>query len=158
MAGGPVFPHSAFPVTAGNVFPYVYVGGGTNSKQDVGLGVVGSLGADSTWRLRFKMPTTIPTGTFTFKAWALANASSGVAKYTLKWANVAAGSSPSGASLSSEAQQTVTWTAVDIYNESSFAPALTPTANNEIVADLVFNSTGWTLTATSCWIVSVVWV
>lgn len=160
MAAGPIFPHSAFPVTAGNVFPFIYVGGGANSKQDVGLGVAASIGADSTWRLRFKMPTGIPGGTFTFKAWALANATSGVAKYTVSWANVAAGSSPSGATLSGEAQQTLTWGAGDNdkYKESSFATSLVPAGNNEIVTDMVFNTSGWTLAQPSCWIVSVVWV
>jgi hypothetical protein len=39
MAGGPIFPNSAFPVTNGFVFPNFHVGAGANSKQDEGLGV-----------------------------------------------------------------------------------------------------------------------
>lgn len=34
MAGGPLFPHSAIPVTAAMVFPNVHVGAGANSKHD----------------------------------------------------------------------------------------------------------------------------
>lgn len=159
MAGALIFPHSQFPVTAGNVFPYIYVGGGSNSKQDVGLGVLGSIGADSTWRLRFQIPTTLPSGTAKLRLLALANASSGNAKVTPAVANVAAGSSPSAASLTNESQITVTWGAgdADKYKEAKQTLATAPTAGVEFVCDLVFNTTGFTLSVASLWIVSIVW-
>lgn len=160
MAGGPIFPQSAFPVTAGNVFPFVYVGGGANSKQDVGMGVAASIGADSTWRLRFQMPTTLPAGTAKLRLIALANATSGSAKITPAMATVAMAASPSGATLANESQVTLTWAAGDNdkYKESKVAIAnTTVTAAQILVVDLVFNTASWTLAQPSCWIASIVW-
>src|SRR4051812_10260889 len=97
MAAGPLFPNSAYPVTTGRVFPGFHVGAGATSKHDQGLQVEASLGADAIWRLRFVMPTTLPTGTLTLRLLLLANATSGVARINPKWVSVAAGVSPSGA-------------------------------------------------------------
>jgi hypothetical protein len=159
MAGGPIFPCSAFPVTAGRVFPTVYVGGGANSKQDVGLGVQASVGADSIWRLRFQIPTTLPSGTPKLRMLALANATSGAAKVTPACANVAAGASPSAATLVNETQVTMTWAAGDNdkYKESKVALTTVPTAGSMFVIDVTFNTTSWTLAQVSCWFVSIVW-
>ena len=109
MAGGPIFPHSAFPVTADRVFPNFHVGAGANSKHDEGLGVEASVGADSTWRLRFQMPPSLPTGTGKLRLLALANATTGVAKVNPKWVSVAVEEDPSSATLNAETTQTVTW-------------------------------------------------
>ena len=161
MAGGPVFSHSAFPVTAGNVFPNFHVGAGANSKQDEGLGVAASIGADSTWRLRFKMPpTTLPSGTFKLDLWALANATTGDAKVNPKWASVATEESPSGATLNAEGTSTLTWGAGDndqYKNLKITLDADTPVAGETIVLDLVFETTSWTLAQVSTWQASVIW-
>jgi hypothetical protein len=158
MAGGPFFPHSVYPVTAGSVFPNVHVGGGANSKHEEGLGVAASLAADATWRLRFQIPPAIPTGTAKLLLRALANASTGVAKVTPQLAKVAGGASPSGAALTAEAQQTVTWTAVDVYVDVKVTLANTTIAagdeNKALVCDLLFQATGWTLAQVSTWQVS----
>lgn len=161
MAGGPIFPHSAFPVTAGNVFPNIYIGGGANSKHEEGLGVAASIGADSTWRLRFQIPPAIPTGTAKLLLRAMANATSGSAKITPQLAKVAGGSSPSGATLTAEAQQTITWTAVDVYVDTKVTLTNTTIVagdeNKALVCDLVFNTTSWTLAQVSTWQVSLLW-
>ena len=160
MAGGPIFPHSAFPVTAGRVFPNFHMGAGANSKQDEGLGVEASVGADSTWRLRFQMPPTLPTGTGKLRLLALANATSGVAKVNSKWVSVAVEEDPSGATLNAEGTSTVTWSTGDNdqYKELKVTlDADSPVASEEVVMDLVFETTSWTLAQVSTWIVSIIW-
>src|SRR4030066_221175 len=102
MSGGPIFPNSIYPVTAGRVFPNFHVGAGANSKHDEGLGVEASVGADSTWRLRFQMPPVLPTGTGKLRLLALANATSGDARVNPKWVSVAVGEDPSSATLVAE--------------------------------------------------------
>jgi hypothetical protein len=161
LSGGPIFPSSTFPVTAANVFPNFHVGAGANSKHEEGLGVAASIAADSTWRLRFQMPPVLPTGTCQLRCLALANATSGDAKVNPKWVSVAAGESPSGATLVAEGVQTVTWAAAenDKYKLLSVTlDADTPVASEMIVMDLVFETASWTLAQVSTWIVAVVWV
>jgi hypothetical protein len=139
------------------------VGAGANSKQDEGYGVAASIAADSTWRLRFQVPPAIPTGTAKLLLRALANATSGAAKVTPQLAKVAGGASPSGAALTAEAQQTVTWAAGnnDQYMDTKVTLTNTTIAagdeNKALVADIVFNSTGWTLAQVSTWQISVIW-
>jgi hypothetical protein len=161
MAAGPLFAHSEIPVTTGTTFPNVYVGGGANSKHEEGLGVAASLAADATWRLRFQLPPAIPSGTAKLLLRALANATTGNAKVTPQLAKVAGGSSPSGATLTAEAQQTITWTAVDVYVDTKVTLTNTTIAagdeNKALVCDLVFNATGWTLAAVSTWQASLIW-
>ena len=160
MAGGPIFPHSAFPVTAGRVFPNFHVGAGANSKQDEGLGVEASVGAGSTWRLRFQMPPTLPTGTGKLRLLALANATSGVAKVNPKWVSVAVEEDPSGATLNAEGTSTVTWSTGDNdqYKELKVTlDADSLVASEEVVMDLVFETTSWTLAQVSTWIASIIW-
>lgn len=159
MAGGPIFPHSAYPVSS-NVFPNIHVGDGANSKHDEGLGVVASLAADAIWRLRFQMPPTLPTGTCKLRMLGIANATSGAAKINPKWASVAVEESPSGATLQAETTQTVTWAAGDNDQYKSLVVTLdadTPVASEEIVMDLTFETTSWTLAQISTWIVSIIW-
>lgn len=158
MAGGPIFPFSAYPTTA-DAFPYIYVGGGANSKHEEGLGVSASLGADTVWRLRFAVPPTVPTGTLKLRLLALANATSGNAKVTVKDGNVAAGASPSGATLTSETQTTLTWGAGDNdkYKEAKVTLTTSPSGNDIIVVDLTFNTTSWTLAQISSWQACLIW-
>jgi len=160
MAGGPIFAHSAFPVTAGRVFPNIHVGAGANSKHDEGLGVEASVGADSTWRLRFQMPPTLPSGTGKLRLLALANATTGVAKVNPKWVSVAAAEDPSTATPVAEGTTTVTWSTGDNdkYIESKITlDADTLTASEEVVMELVFETSSWTLAQVSTWIASIIW-
>jgi len=160
MAGGPLFPHSAYPVTAARVFPNIHVGAGSGSKHEEGLGVEASVGADSTWRLRFALPPTLPSGTGKLRLLALANATSGVAKVNPKWASVAVEEDPSSATLQAEGTQTVTWAAGDNdqYKELKVTlDADTLVASEIVVMDLVFETSSWTLAQVSTWTVSIIW-
>lgn len=159
MAGGPIFPHSAYPVSS-NAFPNFHVGAGANSKQDEGLGVAASIAADTIWRLRFQMPPTLPTGTGKLRLLALANATSGDAKPNVKWASVAPEESPSGATLNAEGVGTLTWGAGDNdqYKELKVTlDADTLVGGEEVVMDLTFETASWTLAAVSTWIPSIIW-
>lgn len=160
MAGGPIFPNSAVPVTASRVFPNIHVGAGANSKHDEGLGVEASVGADSIWRLRFQMPPTLPSGTGKLRLLALANATSGNAKVNPKWASVAVEESPSGATLNAEGTSTITWGVGDNdqYKEAKITLDADTLVGGEIVAlDLVFETTLWTLAQISTWIAAIIW-
>lgn len=163
MAGGPIYPSSAYPAdSAGRLFPNFYSGAGGNAApHDEGLGVKASLDADATWELRFPVPPSIPTGTIKLRLLALANATSGVAKVTVKDGRCPAGSSPSAATLTSETQVTITWAAgnADQYMETkvSLTGVGSLAANDVIVVALTFNTTGWTLAQVSTWLASLIW-
>ena len=162
MAGGPISPSSAVPSDAsgnGRVFPWQYVGGGGNASNiEETLGVSASLTTnDPVWMLRFPMPPSIPTGTMKLRLLALANATSGTAKVTISDLNVAAGSSPSAATLDTETQVSLTWTAADVYVESKTALTPTPSGNDVMVVALTFNHSGWTLAQKSGWIPTIIW-
>jgi len=161
MAGGPIFPHSAYPVSS-DVFPNFHVGAGANSKQEEGLGVAASISADSIWRLRFQMPPTLPSGTGKLRLLALAATVTAqkVAKVDPKWASVAAGEDPSSATLNAEGTTTVTFetTDGDKYKEAKITlDADTLVAGEEVVMDLTFETSGWTLNLVSTWIASIIW-
>ncbi len=162
MAGGPIFPHSAYPVTAGLVFPNFHVGAGANSKHDEGLGLANATDVDENaiWRLRFQMPPTLPTGTGKLRILALAAATSGVVKPHAKWVSVAVEEDPSAASLNDETVGTITWGAGDDdqYKELKVTlDADTLVASEEVVMDLVFEDASMTLAVVSTYIVSIIW-
>jgi hypothetical protein len=161
MAGGPITPSSTYPADAsGRLFPSFYSGSGGNAApHDEGLGVKSSLDADATWELRFPMPPSIPTGTLKLRLLALANATSGTAKVTIKDGRCPAGTSPSAASLTSETQVSLTWASGnnDQYLESKTALSATPSGNDMLVVALTFNTSGWTLAAVSTWLATIIW-
>lgn len=161
MAGGPIFPHSIYlGGGAGDLFPNFYAGAGGNaSAHDEGIGVAASIAADRTAELRFAIPPSLPTGTLKLRMLALANATSGAAKVTVSDKNVAAGASPSAATLTAEAQQTITWVAGsnDKYQEVKLILTPAPAANDVLVVAVVFNTTGWTLAQVSTWQFSLIW-
>lgn len=143
-----LYPVSAIPVTSGKVFPSVHVGAGSNSKHDYGLCFIASLSADAIWRLRFIVPPALPSGTCTFRAWGLANATSGSAKLNPKWVSVADAEDPSSATLQAEGTQTLTWSSGDNDKYKQLSVTLdadTPVANEMIVMDLVGETSSWTL-------------
>ena len=163
MAGGPIYPYSAIPTdTTGRLFPVRYAGvGGNIAPNDQALGVVGSLGADATWDLRFLMPpaAAIPSGTLKLRVLMLSAANSGVVKYTVNDAVVAVGSSPSAATLTAETQSSITWVAGDSdkYKEDKVTLTASPAGNDVLVVGLKFQTSGWTLSVTLACIVSVIW-
>lgn len=163
MAGGPLYPSSAFPNdTGGNLFPSYYGGGGGNAApHDEGLGVAASIASDLTWELRFAMPPSIPSGTLKLRILSLANATSGTASFIVKDGRCPAGSSPSAAALSTEATVTTTWATgdADEYLEQKIALSTTPQGNDVLIVALTMHgaSSAWTLAAVSTHLVSVIW-
>ena len=162
MAGGPIFPHSAFPVSANDVFPNIHVGAGANSKHDEGLGLANAteVAADATWRLRFQMPPTLPTGTGKLRILSLAGAETGVVKPNAKWVSVAVEEDPSAATPIAEGVGTITWSTADDdqYKETKVTlDADTLVASEEVVMDLVFEDASMTLAVVSTHIVSIIW-
>lgn len=161
MAGGPIFPASAVPVTSGRVFPNIHVGAGSGSKHEEGLGVEASVGADAIWRLRFQMPPgSLPSGTGKLHLVALANATTGNAKVNTKWASVAAEEDASSATLNAEGTTTVSFGAGDNdqYKITDITlDADTLVAGEIVVLDLVFETASWTLAQVSTWAASIIW-
>lgn len=159
MAGGPLFPFSAIPVTATRVFPNVHQGG-TNSRREEGMGVQASVGANATWALRFEMPQELPTGTAKLRLLALAAATSGAAKVNPTWASVAVEESPDTVTLNAEGTQTVTWGTgdTDQYKELLVTLDADTVVADEIIAmNLVFETSSWTLAVVSTWQASIIW-
>ncbi len=158
MPGGPIFPFSAKPATAGRVFPN-FGGSGPDTE---GLGVEASLGADSIWKLRFAMPPTLPTGTCKLVLHALANATANVARVNPKWAMCPADgtTSPDGVAVNAEGVQSVTWAAGEANELKELKvtlDAVTVVAGQWIVMDLTFETASWTLAAVSTWIPFIIW-
>jgi hypothetical protein len=134
---------------SGNIFPAVYTGGGSNvSVHESGIGLVASLAASPVLELRFQMPPIIPsTGTFKLVSHCLANATSGVMKYTPSDGFVAAGSSPSGVTLTGDTQVSQTWSSADVYVVNKTTLSETPLADGVSVVAVTFNASGWSLAA-----------
>lgn len=156
-----VRPHSVYlGGAAGRLSTGFYAGGGGNAAaHEEGIQTVASLGTDSVAELRFQIPAVLPPGTMKLHCKALANATSGAAKITISDAMVAAGASPSAATLTGEIQQTVTWAAggADKYNEFKLTLTPTPTVGNALVVAVTFNTTGWTLAQIGTFQFSLIW-
>ena len=155
-----IYPHSFYPVSASRTFPNIHIGGGSNSQHESGLGVIGSLSANSIWRLRFSLPPVLPSGVCKLRLLALSNANSGNAIVQVFWNKCPVGSDPSAVTLLSEGSFTVSWASGDankykelkvVLDETSMSPS------NIIVMDLNFLTSGFTLTAISTWIPFIIW-
>lgn len=160
MAGGPILPSSVYlGGGSGNLSPNFYIPAtNTNNAGAIeGIAVAGSLGSDAPAVLQFNMPELIPAGTLKLRCLAMANATSGIAKVTVKDKNVAAGSSLGTSSLNTETQLSQTWAAADVLVENKVALASVPAANDILSVLVTFNTSGWTLSATSTWQFSLVW-
>jgi hypothetical protein len=154
--GGPIFPFSVKPDTAGKVFPNF---GGSGSDTE-GLGVMASVDADATWKLRFQMPPVLPSATCKLRLWSIANATTGVAKVNPKWVSVAAEEDVDGAAVNAEGTSTVTWGAGDanVIKETKITlDADTPVAAECIAMDLVFETASWTLAQVSTHLAAIIW-
>jgi hypothetical protein len=159
MSGGPLLPSSFSPDGSGNIYPAFYVPAtNTNTAGALeGVGVVASLGADSYAVLQFNMPETIPSGTLKLRILAMADATSGTAKLTIKDGATSAGSNIGAATLNSETQLSQAWATADILVENKITLTTSPTANQILTVLATFNATGWTLAAVSVWQFSIVW-
>jgi len=143
MAGGPFKPSSAVPIgTSGEVFPNFHSGDGANAAvEEEGLGVANAtdLTADRGFSLRFEMPTTLPTGTATFRLFALADIQAGDLSVDPTWASVAMDEDPSAASLIAEGPDPDSRTGGDGSGNATFGWASTD--------DDVYIEARWTLNA-----------
>lgn len=160
MAAGPIQPFSIYlGAASGNLFPNVYVPAtNTNTAGEVeGIGVVASLGSDAPAKLQFAMPEVIPSGTLKLRCRAWANATSGVAKVTVKDKNCADGASLGTTTLNSETQLSQTWATADIIVTNKIALTSTPSANDILTVLVTFNTASWTLAAVSTWVFDLVW-
>lgn len=160
MAGGPILPSSIYLGGAsGNLSATVYVPAtNTNGAGAIeGIGVVASLASDAAAILQFNLPESIPTGTAKLRCLAWANATSGTAKLTISDGQTAASSNIGGTTLSAETQVSQTWATADIIVENKVTLTTSPTANDILTVKATFNTTSWTLAATSVWQFSLVW-
>ena len=160
MAGGPILPSSIYVGGAsGNLSPTFYIpASNTNGAGAIeGIGVIASLGADASAVLQFNLPEVIPTGALKLRVLAWANATSGVAKLTVKDNQTAAGSNIGVTTLTTETQLSQTWATADIIVENKITLTTAPTANSILTALATFNTSGWTLAAASVWQFSLVW-
>ena len=168
-SGGPISPSSVYlGAASGNLSTTVYQAA-TNTNgagYDEGIGVAGSLAADSTAILRFTMPQVIPGGTLKLRILALANDSSHAVHLVVSDKNVSAsGGNPATATLNAETETTMTFTAADSYLEADVPLTSTPAAGDMLVVTIKFcqNSggscatPGWGLTTTSVFMPTIVW-
>ncbi len=179
MAGGPFKPSSAFAVgSSGEVFENAHVGdGGNAAAEEEGLGVANAtdLTADRTWSLRFEMPTTLPTGTPTFRLLALADIQAGDLYVDPTGASVAIDEDPSAATLTAEGPNptsrstansgtgnaTFTWSSGDddIYLEARWTmDAFAPVAGEVIVMQLRIDDGDTDVAAVTTLIPSIIFV
>lgn len=146
-AGGPIYCFSTYPVTAGNLFPVFLT-----AEMPEGLGWVASLPADSTWRLFFRAPMVLPSGTTAKLLMAChANATTGNAVIEVAWKSYGANEVPASADLTGEGDDTITF-ATTAYRETQVKRTLdadTIVAGELIMMELRGKTTGsvWTLAA-----------
>jgi hypothetical protein len=136
---------------SGNLFSTFYVPGvNTNGGGALeGIGVVASLAADAPAVIQFICPNPVPSGTPKLRSLFQANATSGVAKYTVQDGATSPNSNPGTTTLTSETQQSLTWTTADILveNKVTLTGLGTLSAGQLITTVITFNTTGWTLAA-----------
>ena len=162
MAGGPLLPSSIYLGGAsGNLSPQFYISGVNTNLASAfeGIAVVASLGADSDAILQFNIPEVIPTGTIKCRLLAMANATSGIAKVTLRDGRTPAGSNIGAATLTAETQVSQTWATADILveNKVTLTGVGSLAANDILTIRMTFNTSGWTLAQQSVWQASIVW-
>lgn len=161
MSGGPLLPSSVyFGAASGNCYPTFYVSAtNTNSASYIeGVGVIGSLGSDSTVTLQFNLPESIPTGTCKLRSLALSQTGGSlVSKLTISDGQTAVGSNIGATTLTAETQITFTFATADLLVENKTSLTTAPTANNILTIKAVFNTSGWTQTAASAYQFSLVW-
>lgn len=148
MASGFIHPSSIRCVTNGKIWPGVHVGGGSGSKYDEGISVMASLSADAICSLRWEFPHVMPAGQLKLRLLGLAAATSGNARPNPKWASVAAGESPSAATLNAEGVASWAWSTGDTDKYKEYVINLdadTPVIDEELVMDLYMETASWTL-------------
>jgi len=167
MAGGPIYPSSAFyGDSTGRLFPAVYApvaGSPNDAAREQCHGVVGSFssGGNALLHLRFHMPPTIPTGTLKLRSLHLCNATSGAAAIIVEDGTCPVGSKPGSVTLTAETLYTVSWATgeADKYKEVKTTLTATPAANDILVVAIKYTTSTlqWTLASQLNSIFSVIW-
>jgi hypothetical protein len=160
MAGGYVFPCSIYLGGASGLLTSLVYIPATNTNLGgalEGIQVAASLASNAPAVLQFVAPNPIPTGVLKLRSLFQANATSGVIKYTVQDGVVSPGSNPGAATLTSETQQSITWTTADILVENKLILTAAPTAGQLVPTVITFNNTGWTLAAILSGIHMLVW-
>ncbi len=163
MAGGPLHATSEIPSgVTGEIYADVYEGGGGNSPDEIGWGLEASLGADATLQCRYEMLQVLPTGDAKLRIISLADAGAGDVDVNPKWRSVKADGTedPSDTALSVEGAVTISWGTGDNdqYIETLIPlDADTPTADEVIVMDIVFETTVTALAVASLHRFSIIW-
>ena len=161
MAGGPIGPSSTyFNDTTGRIYPSFYAGAtGNISPVGFGAGVKASLDADSVLEMRFPMPPSLPTGTLKLRSLHLANATSGIIKYTIADGFAGPSDIPGNVTLTSESQSSVTWNAGDAnrYKETKVSLSSAASGNAQLVVGVTYQTSGWTLATPVTSVHTVIW-
>ncbi len=156
--GGPIYPFSTVPTT-NEAFQNIHLAASGTFLHMSGLGIAASLAADTIWRLAWKMPPTLPSGTLKLLLGEIDGATSGNARINAKWAGFGEGEVITGA-LSAETVQTIVsatpademiWTRIILDAFGSLV------ANDILAMDLTFETASWTLAAVSTWFPMLVW-
>lgn len=155
-------PISAFPATAGKVYPDV-IRTNTNDFWIEGLGVMESLDADAELHYVFQVPTILPTGTAKLEVTGFSYNAGGDAAFNPKWKSIAYDEDMdlAAGSLNAEGESTITW----VYNSDAHRmkrlkvnlDADTVVADEFIVLRLAMISANWTLNERSIWLPTVLW-
>ncbi len=162
MAGGPIFPFSAIPVTADDVFAYIIDTANIIGWEGLGVGDDTEVAGDAIWRLRFLVPPSLPTGTPKLHCIAVANATSGVSRTLVKWTSGAA-ETALAAVTAEDASDELTWAAGDDDQFKEFKRTLdattVPAAGDVVHVDLTFEGghANWTLAQISVWLATLIW-
>jgi len=160
LAATPLAPSAIFPQTAARLFPVI---AGATVKEEMPCGVEASLGADSTYLLRFDVGP-LPTGTMKLLAkLRTSDTTAHAAKLSVSW-NVAT----TAADVDALTFNAVTANVNTVSNDTAHAWALTEAkitmdGSSTMVADravyvkIVFNTASWTINAVSGWAFFLIW-
>jgi hypothetical protein len=162
MAGGPVAPVSAVPVSR-QAFRGTFTGSGANSKHEIGLAVQGNLSSDAVWRLRFPVPVSVPPGFLHIRLTGLSIAqSNNVVRVNVKWNIARPEISASGLAMEPEGVRELIWGAGDNHTYKTLHILLDAVtgvqAGDIIVVDLTFEASSSTINDPQFYQVHLVWL
>lgn len=163
MAGGPILPTSAFPVTASDAFPLIYDGAGTTEDRMEMYGIADAteITADAImWHLVFQVPEVLPTGTATLQVRTRANATTGVIGLNIQWVSVAETESPDDATMNDEGSLDITTssTADQYTNGTITLDADTVVAGELIHMNIEVDDSAHTIAADTGCLFAIIWV
>lgn len=155
MSGGPLFPFSVYPAAA-SLFPVFLT-----SELPEGLGFPASVADGDAWRLFFRVPNVLPSGTCKLLMSCFANATTGNAVVNPAWKSYGANEVPATADLTAEGDTTITF-ATTAYRETQVKVTLdadTIVAGELIMLEIRAETTSsvWTLAATMAMVPCIIW-